>query len=322
MKKKIILFMGVVYFVSIFAVEMNLKYSSVNLSRCTEVSGLVNFYKKTIDEMQEKDGTVRARVDSLIRNLSKNEKYRILYLDWYVNHNYPEFYKEFFFINSIFTRPVESGLYSEEDIYNYSIYPRKWIEPYFTKEVTPTNVLPSLVEIREKVWKSVIEVEPEFTLLNESNTFNIWAKVKFVSYEKINIERNDCPQLIKAKCKVVDSSNSEIDGKILDLTISMFGDDRELSFEQNYLVNYGYSFSLYATKNLNKPEINIPQMKFVSQVNRIYSLGNDDEIIFSKPKTKFYNDYHPLKGMSFNNSTKLFEEIKYLKNLLKAKSGQ
>ena len=165
MKKKIILFMGVVYFVSIFAVEMNLKYSSVNLSRCTEVSGLVNFYKKTIDEMQDKDGAVRARVDSLIRNLSKNEKYRILYLDWYVNHNYPEFYKEFFFINSIFTRPVESGLYSEEDIYNYSIYPRKWIEPYFTKEVTPTNVLPSLVEIREKVWKSVIEVEPEFLVV-------------------------------------------------------------------------------------------------------------------------------------------------------------
>ena len=73
-------------------------------------------------------------------------------------------------------------------------------------------------------------------------------------------------------------------------------------------------------KKLSEPRINIdPQMKYISQNNRIYLLTENDDIKIYDSKSMYNSNYHPLDGTDILNANSLFEKISELQNDLKTR---
>jgi hypothetical protein len=215
-------------------------------------------------------------------------------------------------------------LYSEEDTYSLSIYPRKFIEPYFNDNIRPENILPSVGSIRWGLWKSFNEDNPEYSLLGP-NPFDKWAVVKFLNTEEVKIKYPLVSCIVHSECIVIDSENINEIGETFKIAITMFGEDEKFEKDKSYLINFGYMISHERMKNLTTSSIDInDQMRFVSQNFRVYSLTKDGIIEKVDREhascTSTENYYEPLENYDFKTSGEVISFIKDLRNKLKSGS--
>ncbi len=321
--RKVLIIVVLTLVFNIYAEEINLKYSSIDTSEAPEVGELINFYKDALIFFENMDQSKFNRKETVlffINTLDKKELSRFLYLDSYATSRYPDFYEEFIFCNSIFSEAVSSGLFTKEDIYSHSIYPRRFIEPYFDQTNTSNTRLPTLNEIRLTMWFKYVTDNPEYSLLE--GTFNKLAVVRFLNTVEVSYEDPVYSPLVIAECLIIDSENTYDIDKTFKVAITMFGEKREFLKDELYLINYGFNIKtkLKNYPNYSSPGID-PQRRFISHCQRIYSLSKDDTIEVYRP-THFSYSFNPLENFDFKTSQELISFINELRNRLKAGGGK
>jgi hypothetical protein len=255
------------------------------------------------------------RVLHFENTLDEKELYRFLYLDSYISSRYPDFYKEFTFINSIFCEAVSSGLFTQEEIYSLSIYPRKFIEPYFNHTRLSETILPKVNEIRMNIWHNYVKDNPEYSLLGQY-PFNKWAVVRFLNAEESSCDDPVASPLINAECLVIDSENIHDISKTFNVAITMFGEKREFVKDRLYLINYCFDIKTHPLNYPNDSSSGIEnQMRFVSHCRGIYSLSKDDTIEKYRP-THFSITIHPLEKFDFKTSKEVISSVIELRKRL------
>ena len=328
--KKIILILLLTIFVCLAVAEdmdkldkekympKKLKYNKLPDNYPKEIDELFEFYYNIITTMDSwnynKKFNPQKKLEIYIENLNYEKIRKISYLIWLAKNSMPKYYTEFLKINGKIGSTIRTGLFNWNDLYRLSIYPKPYLDN--VKNKNGVNLC-SIRRINNIIQNSQ---NIENSILTDSMLLPIWIKVYVIETEKIKIDHPIASPIIYIRCRVLDSFGNKFPFEHINLGIVMFKDKYELKKESEYLMNIGFQIKSTPTRNLSDlKKINIhPQMKFMSQISRIYEVKNNiikkikskKEIYYSSDGYSAAND-DILSYYNFMNDGKLYyQELK------------
>ncbi len=291
-------------------------YSELPEDYPKELDELFEFYYDTVKIMDTWGCTYREsreKLKSYIETIKIEKQYRLAYLIWLSHNSIPEYYSEYININNRPERAIVTKLFTWQDLYRFSIYPEQQINIAKSEDrIGKQNMMPDLLSINLSINKSIVEKNELIEPFLNISMYPIWAKVQIIATETIEIDHPIASPVMHAKCKILDSFGDKFRKDEVTIAIVMFGNNYLMKPGQEYLINMRYIIKPNPEKELSPLRYldNDPQMRFTSQISRVYEVTNDivTEIAL---KPSFGEAYNPLNHLSKLRGHRDYNEIKY-----------
>ena len=241
MKKLILLALITLLTAGIFADEIKLKYSSITGDDVPMVREYMEFFREalreglqqTLKEYNVKSTNKGEKQIDFVQELSIEKLKRILYIDTYMRYLYPEFTTEFFEIN---TRPqniIDIGLYTIEEIKNFSL----------ESKINESHQYQNISLIRAMLWKRMRSFNSDLTSLFPDSSLNRYVKAKVTNkivYHRRKGYATPLNRLIVAEIIITKAPFNTMIGKKMKIRISGINKKPMLTVGKEYIFRYGF----------------------------------------------------------------------------------